>query len=116
MQGVFYSMKRSIHFDEIQKISVNKGIWRQFVSSAREPINAIWNEMLLSRIRVIVEKHSLTQKVEILDRFLLADEEIAMICNCKNQAKRCETEIKKKKNKKGRLLPSFSVDPYGFEP
>ena len=45
------------------------------------------------------EEYSLTQKVEILDKFLLPDDDIAIICNCKNQAVRDARQRLKKKKK-----------------
>ncbi len=43
------------------------------------------------------EEYSLTQKVEILDRFFLPDEDIAILCQCKLQAVRDARQRLKKK-------------------
>lgn len=45
------------------------------------------------------EGYTLPQKVEILDRFMLVDEDIAIICNCKSQAIRDARQRLKKVKK-----------------
>ena len=45
------------------------------------------------------EELSLTQKVEILDKFLLSVEDIAMLCGCKGQAVLDARQRLKKKKK-----------------